>query len=99
MHRVKSLDINCLSPTITIDSGHLLPPSHPLIPHTPIFPSLQSRVRKLTESSEEIPELKQRLRVLEEKQQSDETRTRELEVRGGKPTVRFTVTYVILVVV
>ena len=56
-------------------------------------------MRKLTESSEEIPELKQRLRVLEEKQQSDETRTRELEVRGGKPTVRFTVTYIILVVV
>lgn len=95
---VKTLGINCSSPTITIDPGHLLSPSHPLLPHTPIFPSLQSRVRKLTESSEEIPELKQRLKVLEEKQQSDETRTKELEVRGGKPTVRLTVTYVILVV-
>ena len=52
-------------------------PSMPSI----LLPSLQSRVRKLTETNEEVPELKQRLRVLEEKQQTDETRTRELEVR------------------
>ena len=52
-------------------------PSPPSI----LLPSLQSRVRKLTETNEEVPELKQRLRVLEEKQQTDETRTKELEVR------------------
>ena len=52
-------------------------PSPPSI----LLPSLQSRVRKLTETNEEVPELKQRLRVLEEKHQANETRTRELEVR------------------
>ena len=34
--------------------------------------------------SEELPELKQRLKVLEEEEQSYETRTRELEVSHGR---------------
>jgi len=41
--------------------------------------------------SEELPDLKQRLKVLEEEEQTYETRTRELEVSQGKLEVHMQV--------